>query len=118
MRAVMRAGTFVRGARRTALVSIAIGLSACGAASPVDASAAFAAIQVDEARIEHASLALERAEDDDARSTQGEEVCAATVHLCETARPLDDRDATTRCERAEERCARARSESAPRTTTP
>lgn len=103
----MRVGTFAAGARRIALVSVGIGALGCGGARPVDVNAAFAAIQVDEARIEHASLALASAEDDDARRTQREEVCAASTHLCETARPLDDRDATTRCQRAEERCARA-----------
>lgn len=108
-------GTFGARARRIGLVSITIGLSACGAAGTADLNGAFASIQVDEARIEHASVAMETAGDDAARRTQREEVCAASSHLCDTARPLDDRDASTRCTRAEQRCARATDESAPRT---
>jgi hypothetical protein len=93
-------------------------LSACGAAPPRDLHAAFASIQIDEARIERASLALERSDDDAERQTQGEEVCAASARLCDTARPLDDRDATERCTHAEDRCDRATREAAPRTTSP
>ena len=104
-------GTFVAPAHRTALVTVlSLLASACGAASAVDPAPAFASIQVDEARIEHASLALERAADAEARHARGEEVCAASAHLCETARPLDDRDASERCRRASERCERARQE--------
>ncbi len=99
-------------------MTLAAMLVACGGASAPDVHVAFASIQVDEARIEHASVALERADDDTTRRTQGEEVCAASAHLCDTARPLDDRDASARCARAEERCARATDESAPRTTAP
>jgi hypothetical protein len=88
-------------------------MTACGG-SARDLHAAFASIQVDEARIEHASLALETAGDDaQSRRTQSDEVCAASAHLCETSRPLDDRDANARCARAEERCTRARQESSP-----
>ena len=90
---------------------MALLLSACGGSSGADLHAAFASIQVDEARIEHASLALETADDTDARRTHGEEVCAASAHLCETARPLDDRDARARCARATERCEQSREES-------
>lgn len=93
--------------RRITLVSLMMTVGACGASSRVDLHAAFASIQVDEARIEHASLALENGDpDDDARRASREEVCGASAHLCETARPLDDRDARARCQRAEERCAR------------
>lgn len=104
------------GAGLFALVSLTT-LPGCGAASSADLHAAFASIQIDEARIEHASLALENGgEDASARRAEGEEVCAASEHLCETARPLDDRDATTRCERARERCERARAAATEGTT--
>jgi len=83
-------------------------LGACGGAS-IDLHAAFASIEVDEARIEHAAIALETA-DGEARATARDEICGASADLCETARPLDDRDATTRCERSRERCTRATAE--------
>ena len=87
-----------------------LAMNACGGASSADLHAAFTSIEVDEARIEHASIALETAADDGARRLDREEVCSASAHLCDTAGPLDDRDATTRCRHAEERCARASAE--------
>jgi len=87
-----------------------LSIAGCGGAT-VDVNAAFASIQVDEARIERASLALEAPTDD--RAADRDEVCAASTHLCDTARPLDDRDANARCARAEERCSQAQQELAP-----
>ena len=108
-------GTSRRRVGRIAFVSFAItSIGACGGAPAPDLHAAFASIEVDEARIEHASLALETAVLEDARRAQSEEVCSASAHLCDTARPLDDRDANTRCRRAEERCGRVAAETSAR----
>ncbi len=85
-------------------------VAGCGG-STVDLNAAFASIQVDEARIERASLAMQSPGDD--RAADRDEVCAASSHLCDTARPLDDRDANARCARSQERCVQAREELAP-----
>jgi hypothetical protein len=106
-------GTFGTSAGRFALVSLSLFFAACGGATAAEPHAAFASMQVDEARIEHASLALERDAETDARASDRDEICAASAHLCETAHTLDDADARTRCAHAEERCARARAELAP-----
>lgn len=93
------------------MAALALGSSGCGGAQRPDANAAFASIQVDEARIEHAALALSEgaeAADRETRSAATTEICEASAHLCETARALEDRDALDRCARAEERCATAR----------
>lgn len=103
-----------------AFVTFALSLlAACGAATAADPGPVFASIQVDEARIEHAALAIERSDDAAERRAQGEEVCAASEHLCSAAGGLDDRDASERCRRASERCVRARAEtSGGESTTP
>lgn len=82
--------------------------SACGGAQRPDANEAFASIQIDEARIEHAALALTESTDPEARSAAATEICEASAHLCETARTIEDRDALDRCAHAEERCAAGR----------
>jgi hypothetical protein len=88
--------------RRGLAPLVSVIMIGCGGAT-VDLHAAFASIEIDEARIEHASIALDEHHALEAR----EEICAASTHLCATATPLADPDATTRCERARERCARA-----------
>lgn len=84
---------------------------ACGGAPHADVDAVFAAMQVDEARIEHAARALEDASEIGAREAAGHELCDAATDLCARAETLDhDRDADARCARARERCTRARAE--------
>lgn len=87
---------------------LSLAASGCGGAQRPDAHAAFASIQVDEARIEHAALALTETTDAETRSAARAEICEASAHLCETAGALEDRDALDRCAHAEERCAAAR----------
>lgn len=78
-------------ARLALLVVVCAG---CGGARPPDLHETFAAIQIEEARIEHAL----------ARSPSAcDEVSASAVQICALARESDDRDARTRCERAEVR---------------
>ena len=65
---------------------------------------AFAEIQVQEARIEHAAHALTEQSQDAADAC--EQMRDAAERLCEVARPTEDRDALSRCARASERGAR------------
>jgi len=75
-------------------------LASCGGArTEADLNAAFARIQLEEARIEHASGAP--CEDRDVACA---EICDAAGALCEVAAPTEDRDALTRCDRARNRC--------------
>lgn len=89
---------------------VVLAAGGCGGTQHPDPNAAFASIQVDEARIEHAALALANG---GAADEAEAEICAASGHLCETAHALEDRDALDRCARAEERCATARAGAAP-----
>ena len=82
--------------------------TACGGAASESLHTAFASIQVDEARIEHGRAALAAAAGDDERAVARDEICDAAAHLSATARPLDDRDARERGERANEACEAAR----------
>jgi hypothetical protein len=82
--------------------------AACGAPAMHDLHAAFASIQVDEARIEHASIALETAGGDDERAPLVTEICDAADHIDATATPLEDRDAAARSARANATCTAAR----------
>jgi len=84
-------------------------VTACGGAPRRDLDETFARIQVEEARIEHAATALLSQpnvahEDCAMRASECDEICDATSTLCELARESEDRDALTRCERAEARC--------------
>lgn len=93
--------------RASALFVVVLAVGGCGGSSRQDLHAAFASIQVDEARIAHASAALETAGGDDERSAARDEICAAAAHLEATAAPLDDQDARARSERANRTCSRA-----------
>jgi hypothetical protein len=88
--------------------ALALFVGACGAAPARDLHAAFASIQVDEARIEHASAQLESSGDERAQGAARDEICDAASHLEATAAPLDDRDAHVRSVRASEACTNAR----------
>jgi hypothetical protein len=94
--------------RRQFIWALALSCGACGASAAPDLHAAFASIQVDEARIEHAAAALETSGGEEQRSAARDEICDAAAHLGATAAPLDDRDARERSERANEACATAR----------
>jgi hypothetical protein len=78
-------------------------LPSCGGGrSEADLHAAFARIQVDEARIENARA--DAAEGCDSLAAACAETCSARGDLCAAASPTEDRDALTRCERAGARC--------------
>lgn len=71
-----------------------------GARAEADLDAAFARIQVEEARIENASGADPR----DCAALEGcPEIRDATQRLCAIADDIDDADALARCERARRR---------------
>jgi hypothetical protein len=83
-----------------AVLSFSAALAGCGGArTEADLNAAFARIQIEEARIEHASGAP--CEERDGACA---EICDAARALCEVAEPTEDRDARTRCDRARTRC--------------
>jgi hypothetical protein len=87
----------LRGARwLTIAASIAAGCG--GARTEADLNAAFARIQVEEARIEAAATPRERecAEE----SADCAQIAEAAGALCTIARDIDDRDALHRCDRA------------------
>jgi hypothetical protein len=102
-------------------------LAACASAPPRQANldAAFARIQVAEARIEHARADVGRPDNDCKQCTAASaQARGAQNELCGTARAIADADALVRCEQAERsaasialqaqrRCARPGSE-APR----
>lgn len=82
------------------VLAASLALAGCGGArTEADLNAAFARIQLEEARIEHASGAP--CEDRDVACA---EVCDAARALCDVAEPTEDRDARTRCDRARNRC--------------
>jgi len=82
------------------LLAAGLALAGCGAArTEADLDAAFARIQVEEARIEHAAGTA--CEDRDGACA---EMCDAARSLCEVAERTEDRDALARCDRARTRC--------------
>lgn len=84
----------------------ALALSAgCGGPQRGDGlHAAFAEIQVQEARIEHAAHAL--SEQSEGAAQACDEMRDAARRLCDVAQPTQDQDAMDRCARARERAAR------------
>ena len=86
-----------------ALGFVALGLPACAANPPPptrSADEAFAAIQVQEARIEHARATIMNAASTcDASCMAADDATAAAHALCELAQEVADPDALARCER-------------------
>lgn len=83
-------------------------LAACARSSALNPDEGFRRIQVHEASIAgHAQRLRDAADCQDQRATEAE-LCAETDALCAIARELDDADARTRCERAEDACHAAR----------
>lgn len=85
---------------RAAFAFVLAAPAACGASSPREVDGAFGAIQIEEARLEHAA-ALET----DPLACARMREAAATI--CRIAEALDDADALARCGRARRRSAAA-----------
>jgi hypothetical protein len=90
-------------------VCLLLSLGACGARSPTGEEDPFRAIQREEHRVAVAQAALDREGDcQAARTLTEDDVCAASVRLCDLAVSLEDPDAEARCGRSSDACTGAR----------
>lgn len=95
-------------------LALALILTSCGGSAAPDLHSTFAAIQVEEARMEHADAALQDTPECADRAATCTELCDAARRIGELASAIDDRDARARSDRADVRCSACRAELASR----
>jgi hypothetical protein len=99
-------------ASNLAIAGILLGLSSCaraGAGTQEAAAEPFRRIQKEEQQVALGQAALDQARDcETAQSTSEAQICKASERLCGVASSLKDRDASARCQNAQDSCTGAR----------